>query len=65
MMYTEAIRKIFTCHSSNKSFGMIEAMAEEAGYKALCFNGSIWCKSIHGDWTSTCFHITDFQDVQT
>ncbi len=64
MMYTEGIRKIFTCTDIKKTKLQIAGIAEHAGFKAFSFNGEIWCRN-NNDWIQTCFQITDFQDVQT
>jgi hypothetical protein len=67
-MYTEGIRKIFAYRAGGTRFSMVCTMAENAGYLALSYNGTIYIKVDNEDfngWLDTCFHITDFQDVQT
>ncbi len=66
-MYTEGIRKIYTCRNITLKLHMIKSMAEAAGYNALTFNGHVFVRIESDDfngWLQTCFHITDFQDVQ-
>jgi hypothetical protein len=68
-MYTEGIRKIFHTRNLNDRFAMRCTQAENAGYNALVFQGTIYIKVDEEDefcgWIATCFLITDFQDVQT
>jgi hypothetical protein len=65
-MYTEGIRKIFTATGGGTDMNEAADTVRKAGYKAFSFNGDIYCKAPDGEWfIKTCFHITDFQDVQT
>jgi hypothetical protein len=67
-MYTEGITKIHRCRDIRRRFGEACTMAENAGYYALSFNGTIHVRIEEDDftgWVETCFHLTDFQDVQT
>lgn len=68
-MYTEGIMKIYTARNPPLRFAVICTMAENAGYTALSFQGAIYVRAESAPdfsgWVTTCFYLTDFQDVQT
>ena len=64
-MYTNGIMKIFFNRNGGTNFSIICSMAEVAGFKALSFQNVIHVKTEDEGWVSTCFQLTDFQDVQT
>ena len=61
-MYTEGIRKIYSCQIGIGHIDKICILAEEAGYKALTWNGQIYVKVKDDAWLKTEFTIDDFQD---
>ncbi len=71
-MYTEGIRKIFMDRSMATLEG-VKRLAHEAGFHAFVYTGTIYVRDFSADrarkiippWIKTCFHINDFQDVQT
>lgn len=66
MMYTQGVRKIFCNQIAGTKLSMIQTMAENAGYKALAFNGQILVKVDDEDftgWLTTCFNINDFAAI--
>jgi hypothetical protein len=60
-MYTEGIRKIYSCQIGIGHIDNICNLAEEAGYKALTFNGEIYVFAGKYTWIKTEFKIDDFK----
>lgn len=66
-MYTKGIRKIYCNHHAGLRLSIAETMAFHAGYQAMAFNGVIYIRVDNEDfsgWINTCFHITDFSDIE-
>lgn len=65
-MYTNGIRKIFNSNfmAAGTKLIDIQALALEAGYRALSFNGIVYCfdDGMFQTWYKTPFLISDFSD---